>query len=130
MSHVKVADDILDRLRDRDPRFHPKAYLFVLSALHHVMGGMSKPRHITGWELAVGVRDLALREFGLLARMVLGHWGVHATDDVGEIVFALVEAGILVKQDEDRIRDFHALFDFEDVFERNYPWVIGSGGGS
>jgi uncharacterized repeat protein (TIGR04138 family) len=125
MSHVEFADDILDRLRDRDPRFHPKAYLFVLSALHHVMGGLEKPRHISGRELAGGVRDLALREFGLLARTVLGHWGVHATDDVGDIVFALVDAGVLVKEEEDTARDFRALFDFEEVFDRNYPWSAG-----
>jgi len=125
MSHVEFADDILDRLRDRDPRFHPKAYLFVLSALHHVMGGLDKPRHISGKELACGVRDLALREFGLLARTVLGHWGVHATDDVGDIVFALVDAGVLVKEEEDKARDFRALFDFEEVFDRNYPWGAG-----
>jgi len=125
MSHVEFADDILDRLRDRDPRFHPKAYLFVLSALHHVMGELDKPRHISGKELACGVRDLALREFGLLARTVLGHWGVHATDDVGAIVFALVDAGVLVKEEEDKARDFRALFDFEEVFDRNYPWSAG-----
>ncbi|CAN5780602.1 hypothetical protein BH23GEM11_BH23GEM11_03660 [soil metagenome] len=125
MSHVEFADEILDRLRDRDPRFHPKAYLFVLSALHHVMGGLDKPRHISGKELAAGVRDLALREFGLLARTVLGHWGVHATDDVGDIVFALVDAGVLVKEEEDQARDFRALFDFEEVFDRNYPWGAG-----
>jgi uncharacterized repeat protein (TIGR04138 family) len=66
-----------------------------------------------------------MNEFGPLAGTVLGHWGIHTTDDVGDIVFALVDAGVLVKEEEDRLRDFHGVFDFEEVFERNYPWGVG-----
>jgi uncharacterized repeat protein (TIGR04138 family) len=125
MTHVQFADEIMDRLRERNPRFHGKAYLFLLSALHHVLKSMDQPRHITGVELATGVRDLAMHQFGPLARTVLEHWGVHSTDDLGEIVFALVEAGVLVKEDSDRLEDFQRLFDFEEAFERNYPWTAG-----
>ena len=122
MTDVKFADEILDRLRGRNPRFQGKAYLFVLSSLHHVLNGLDEPRHITGAELAHGVRSLALERFGPLARTVLEHWGVHSTDDVGEIVFALVDAGVLITQDDDRPEDFLRIFDFEDAFDRNYPW--------
>jgi uncharacterized repeat protein (TIGR04138 family) len=125
MTHVQFADEILERLRDRNPRFDGKAYLFVLSSLHHVMEGLPKPRHIAGAELAEGVRSLAIRQFGPLARTVLEHWGIHSTEDVGEIVFALVEAGVLVKEEEDRLEDFRSLFDFEEAFDRNYPWAAG-----
>ncbi len=125
MSDVQFADEILSRLRNRNPRFHEKAYLFVLSALHHVMQGLSRPRHIAGAELADGTRSLAIQQFGPLARTVLEHWGIHSTEDLGEVVFALVEAGILVKEDEDRPEDFRGLFDFEEAFDRNYPWVAG-----
>jgi uncharacterized repeat protein (TIGR04138 family) len=125
MSNVQFADEILDRLRERNPRFHGKAYLFVLSALHHVMEGLSEPRHISGSELAEGARALALKQFGPLARTVLEHWGIHSTEDMGEIVFALVEAGILIKEEEDRAEDFRGIFDFEEAFERNYPWAAG-----
>ena len=68
------------------------------------------------------MRDLALDRFGLLARSVLAHWGIVCTEDVGDIVFALVEGGVLVKQDEDRIEDFRDVYDFEEVFESAYPW--------
>ncbi len=122
MTEVQFADEILDRLRERNPRFQGKAYVFVLSALHHVMEGLKEPRHISGTELAEGVRCLAIREFGPMARTVLEHWGIHSTDDMGEIVFALVDAGVLIKEDEDRPDDFRNLFDFEDAFERDYPW--------
>lgn len=126
MTHVQFADEILDRLRERNPRFHGKAYVFLLSSLHHVMEDLDEPRHITGPELARGVRELAIRKFGPTARSVLEHWGIHRTDDLGEIVFALVEAGVLVAEEEDRPEDFRDLFDFEEEFERNYPWAAGN----
>lgn len=124
MTDVQFADEILGRLRERNPRFHAKAYLFVLSALQSVMEGLDRPRHIAGDELARGVRDLALDRFGPLAGTVLEHWGIHATEDVGEVVFALVDCGVLVKQDEDRREDFRDVFDFDEAFERGYPWGI------
>jgi uncharacterized repeat protein (TIGR04138 family) len=125
MTQVEFAEEILDRLRNRNPRFHEKAYLFLLSALHHVMNSMERSRHVSGAELSEGVRRLALKEFGPMARTVLEYWGIHSTRDLGEIVFALVEAGILIKEDDDRPEDFDDVFDFEDAFERNYPWDVG-----
>jgi uncharacterized repeat protein (TIGR04138 family) len=126
MAELQFAEDILDQLQERNPRFHTKAYFFVLAALHSVIHGMDQPRHISGRELAVGVRELALQRFGPMARTVLEHWGIHATEDVGCVVFALVEQGILVKQDEDRPEDFAGVFDFEEAFELNYPWEARS----
>ena len=122
MTDLQFAEDVLARLRERNPRFHGKAYLFVLSALHHVLQNLETPRHISGRELSKGVRDLALERFGPMARTVLEHWGIHATEDFGEIVFALVECGILIKQDEDSRDDFRDVFDFAEAFEADYPW--------
>lgn len=122
MSDLQLADEILHRLLARNARYHGKAYLFVLAALNRVLSGLEQPRHISGEELAWGVRDLAVEEFGPMARTVLGHWGIHSTQDVGEIVFTLVECGLLVKREEDRREDFDDVYDFEEVFERAYPW--------
>jgi len=122
MAHATFAHEILARLRVQHPRFREQAYLFVLSALHQVVGGLVQPRHISGRELSMGVRTLALRDFGPLARSVLAHWGIESTADVGEIVFALVDAGVLVKEEDDSLRDFQDLFDFHEAFERDYPW--------
>jgi uncharacterized repeat protein (TIGR04138 family) len=48
---------------------------------------------------------------------------VHTTGDIGEVVFALVECGVLRANEDDRLADFDDLFDFEEVFERDYPWA-------
>ena len=122
MSNLRTAKEILVQLRERNPRFHDKAYLFVLSALRLVSDSLEKRRHISGTELAQGVRRLALQQYGPMARTVLEYWGVHATEDLGEIVFDLVDCGVLLKQDGDSPEDFRSVYDFEDAFERNYPW--------
>ena len=122
MSELRFADEVLDRLRSANPRFHEKAYFFLLAALHSVIQGLQEPRHISGRELSEGVRALALDRFGPMARTVLEHWGIHSTEDLGDIVFALVDCGILIRRDEDRREDFRDLFDFEEAFEANYPW--------
>jgi uncharacterized repeat protein (TIGR04138 family) len=121
MDGAVLDEDALDRLRAQNPRFQDMAYVFVLRALHHVLQGLGEPRHISGRELAGGVRELALEQYGPMARTVLEHWGIHETGDVGDIVFALVEAGILIKQDEDTREDFEGVYDFDEAFRSPYP---------
>jgi uncharacterized repeat protein (TIGR04138 family) len=122
MTDLEFADEVLDQLQERNPRFHARSYLFVLEALHSVIQSLDEPRHITGRELTEGVRELALGRYGPMARTVLEHWGIHSTGDVGGVVFAMVEQGILIKQDGDQPEDFADVFDFEEAFEVNYPW--------
>ena len=123
MTDLQFADEVLDRLQERYPRFHARSYVFVLQALHQVIQTLEAPRHVSGQELAEGVRELALDRFGPMARSVLEHWGIHDTEDVGRVVFAMVEQGILIKQDGDQPEDFSGVFDFEEAFElNNYPW--------
>jgi uncharacterized repeat protein (TIGR04138 family) len=122
MTELQFADEVLNQLQERNPRFDTKAYFFVLAALHSAIHALDEPRHISGGELADGVRRLALERFGPMARIVLEHWGICATEDVGGVVFALVEQGVLIKQDGDRPEDFADVFDFEEAFELSYPW--------
>lgn len=122
MSGILLAEGVMDRLRQRYPGYHETAYLFILSALHFTIERLDSPRHITGRELSEGCRDLAIERWGLMARTVLDFWGIRSTRDLGAIVFALVECGVLVKQENDALGDFDGVFDFERAFERDYPW--------
>jgi len=115
-------NETLSQLQRRNPRYAVEAYVFVLGGLHRRLAELDRPRHISGAELAGAVRDLAIDRFGLLARVVLEHWGVHSTEDIGEIVFLLVDHGVLAKQETDRREDFADVFSFEEVFELEYPW--------
>ncbi len=115
---------VLPPLRKKYPRYRAPAYFFVFDCLKAVISGMEEKRHVCGPELVIGVCMVAIQRFGPLARTVLGHWGIRTTDDLGEIVFALIEVGMLVKQDEDCREDFRDLLDFEDAFDHQYPWQV------
>ena len=122
MSDILLAESVMHRLRQRYPDYSETAYLFILSALHFTIESLSEPRHISGRELAEGCRDLAIERWGLMARSVLEYWGIRSTRDLGAIVFALVECGVLVKQENDSLDDFDRVFDFTATFEQDYPW--------
>lgn len=119
----------LEELIHRDPRYAYEAYEFVFAALSHTQEMLGQARsgketeeenHVTGPQLLAGVRDLALREYGLMARTVFRMWGINRTDDFGEIVFNLVEAGLMSKTAEDERRDFQAVYDLDDALTRDY----------
>lgn len=114
-------------IRQRVGPFPPEAFQFVREGLQHTVRmvhgddaaeSMSEDesRHVTGQQLCLGLRDFAIRQFGLLAKLVLGRWGVHSTDDFGKIVFAMIEAGLMRKTDEDTLGDFRAVYDFSEAF--------------
>ena len=122
MAELAFRDGIMDRIRMREPRFDERAYLFVLAALEQFQTRLAERRHITGRELALACRDLALERFGVMARLVLEHWGVRTTADIGDIVFTLVDLELLISQPGDTREDFADVFDFDQAFEREYPW--------
>ena len=122
----------LEELVRRDPRYAYEAYEFVFAALAHtqkMLGRVPPPEaapeqhqdyHVSGRQLLEGIRDLALREFGLMARTVFRMWGIDRTDDFGELVFNLVEAQLMNTTDEDTRADFHDVFDLDEALVRGY----------
>ncbi len=75
-------------------------------------------RHVSGAQLCHGLRDFAIHQYGLLARTVLNRWNIHRTECFGEIVFAMVDAGLLRKTDHDTLEDFDGVLDFDQAFGR------------
>jgi uncharacterized repeat protein (TIGR04138 family) len=119
--------DTVETIVERDPRYRPEAYSFVMLALGWTVAQLESPRHVTGQELSQGIRRYALEQFGPMAKTVFEHWGVRETLDFGRIVFHLIDAGLLGKTDTDRVEDFADVYDFEDAFVRNYPWSATAG---
>ena len=124
MAELAFRDGIMDRIRLREPRFDERAYLFVLAALEFSQQRLTERRHISGRELALSCRDLALERFGVMARLVLDHWGIRSTTDIGDVVFTLVDLGMLMSQPTDTRDEFVAVFDFDRAFEQDYPWGV------
>lgn len=124
--------DGLAELTRRDPRYAYEAYEFVFAALSHTQkmlgrlppsgsgGPLDVQHHVTGRELLEGIRDLAVRDFGLMARTVFRMWGIESTADFGEIVFNLVESNLMSKTEEDCRTDFEGVFDLDEALVKNY----------
>ncbi|MDA1008705.1 MAG: hypothetical protein O2800_06855 [Planctomycetota bacterium] len=104
--------------------YHPEAFQFVKAGIAHTVAILNRgvetgpARHVSGQELCIGLRDLAIDRFGFLAPQVLGFWNVNRTDDFGRIVFALVEKGELSTTEGDSIEDFRGVFEFDEAFAR------------
>lgn len=122
MPQLAFRDGIMDRIRAQEARFDESAYLFVLSALEYAQSRLTERRHIGGRELAGACRDLALERYGVMARLVLEHWGVRSTADIGDVVFTLVALGLLISQPSDSRNEFADVYHFDQAFEREYPW--------
>jgi uncharacterized repeat protein (TIGR04138 family) len=109
-------EDRLKCVAARDGRYHINAYRFVYEALDYTVKQLEQKRHISGRELLEGIKNLAIEQFGALAVMVFDVWGLHKTDDFGNIVFNLVEAEMMSRSDDDTRDDFHDVYQFKDVF--------------
>jgi len=82
------------------------------------IGGVEKlNRHINGQDLCWGLRAYALAKWGLLARVVLNHWGIYETSDFGKIVFSAIKQGQMQKQRGDSSEDFKNVYDFHTAFD-------------
>ena len=117
--------DIVKEICAKDERYDIEAYVFMREALDQTIKNLKKPdkgpdRHVSGQELAEGIRKYALKEFGPITLKVFNSWGIERTEDFGEIVFNLVDVGELGKTDEDTRDDFKNLYDFHEVFKKPF----------
>lgn len=119
-------EEAVDLIRAKDPRYSRDAYLFVREALDFTQKALlkdtrSRPHyHVTPQELLSGIRDYALAQFGPMAVTVLDDWGIRRCEDFGEMVFQMVEIGILRKTDSDRPSDFAGAYDFDEAFRKPF----------
>src|SRR3989338_7360930 len=106
----------LETLLARDNRYPLQAYGFVLATLNDAISRLEKPRHISGQELAEGFRRFALDQFGPMTLTVLESWNLKSSEELGALVFNLIEVGLLNKTPEDRLEDFEGLYGFQEAF--------------
>ena len=122
MSEFATLAEAFAQIRRHDGRYHERGYMFVLAALEYAQSKLPARRHLSGAELAWACRDFALEQFGLLAPTVLAHWDIRNTEDLGRIVFLLIDVGLLARQATDKLEDFERVYDFAEVFRAGYRW--------
>lgn len=116
-------EETIDLIRVKDPRYTRDAYAFVREALDFTQQAMGREsragcriKHVTGQQLLGGIRDFALAQFGPMTMTVFEEWGIHNCRDFGEIVFNMVDNGLLAKTETDSRTDFQGGYEFDEVF--------------
>ena len=118
----------VDAIVAADTRFERDAYLFVRDALEYTTKRLQKQQphklpaecHVSGAQLLDGLRQYALEQYGPMVVTVLDHWRVRSCEDIGHIVFNLIEAREFGKADGDSIEDFRGGYSFQDAFVKPY----------
>lgn len=101
--------------------FHSGTLPVPVKAAIEAAGGCEKlNRHVSGRELCWGLRDYALKRWGILALTVLESWNVKSTTDFGRIVFGFIDFDMMRRQDDDTLEDFHEVYCFEEAFEEPF----------
>ena len=137
----------LHKLLKSDTRFPLDAYVFVREALSFAsdvlnLGGeapapaepdvqldldavheeleLNQEKHLTGQELCEAIRLFALNEFGYMARVVLANWGITETGHFGDIVYNMIDVGLMKKSPQDSRSHFDDVYEFGKVFEGDF----------
>ncbi len=128
MAQVQI--DIAKLMEDAGG-YAPQSFQFIRDGLAHTaetvhgqttettlteLGIIDEDRHVSGYELCIGLRDFAIHRYGMMAMTVLAKWGITETRDFGNIIFALVDADLMRATDNDHIDDFDGVYDFDEVF--------------
>jgi uncharacterized repeat protein (TIGR04138 family) len=117
-----AASGTIERIRreliesGRDTRYRTGGYEFVLNGMEFYLTTICEKRHVSGSELTRGLLVFAQKQFGPLALSVLKYWGIHKTDDLGAIVYNMIDLGILSKQPEDSLEHFHDVVNLKKHF--------------
>jgi len=119
-------DKSMEEVIQADGRYPPEAFAFLHDGLNRAVqsvhgeetgeAGESGQRHVSGAQLCMALRDLAVERWGMLAHVVLDKWNVRETLDFGNMVYLLVDNGFMRKTDEDSLEDFRDVFDFGQAF--------------
>ena len=121
--------EIIERIIEEDPRFHPNAYYFMLKCLNYSVqkhepqfadDESGDQKHVTGPQLLECIREIALKDFGYMARTVFEIWGIKDSGSWGTIVYNMIESKLLSKSDSDSRSDFNDVYDFEEALDKAF----------
>ena len=112
-----------------DGRYSLRAFEFVQEGLGRTIKKHygdeienESPHHVTGKQLCFSLAELAAEKWGRMAKVVLNQLGIKSTNDFGNIVYIMVENKWMHARLEDTIEEFESVYDFEEVFEKNYQF--------
>lgn len=124
---MREQDDLEEKLlqlAEYYGKYRREAYLFVLNALEHTVTALPEKRHVTGFELVHGITAYGSTQFGALGKIIFEQWGITQTLHFGEIVFHLIEVGLLSKTEHDCLDDFKDVFDLQQKMQNGISIAV------
>ena len=116
--------EAVEHLTIQDPRYQREAYYFIREALDHAVKlrkrQVGEAGHVTGQQICEGARQVALKQYGPMVGTVLEFWGITRTEDLGEIVWNLIDLGVFGKTETDSRKDFQSVYSFQEAFVEPY----------
>ena len=106
-----------------DGRYPPEAFAYLHEGLNRAVqevyrsqAGGEGQHHVSGQQLCLALRDLAVERWGMMAQAVLSKWNIRATIDFGNMVYLLIDHNYMRKTDEDSLEHFRDVYDFDKAF--------------
>lgn len=112
------ADDFADIIA-KDKRYNARGYAFLMDVVHYLSGADDK--HVSGEAVLDEFKERALDQYGPLAFTVLTEWGILTTSDIGEMMFNLVDASRVHKDENDSSDAFFKRLRFQGNIPRPLP---------
>ena len=88
----------IEQIITEDGRYHPEAFGFLHEGLSRAVGAVHDEPQGPGHH-------------------VLRRWGIRESIDFGNMVYLLIQHGLMRKTDEDSIEDFRDVFDLDRDFD-------------
>lgn len=122
---------------ERDGKYPIAAICYVSKCLSRLLlknaaeTGARQTSHVTGQAVCEALRESLLDDYGVFAQDVLARWNIRETNDFGNIIYLLIDVGMLSASEKDSRSDFVDVFDFTKAFKVpiegekcNAPWPV------
>lgn len=129
-------DAAVTAILKRDPRYPREAYQLISEVLQATLCRLRQEsreqgrpeevdehrgnQHVTGRQLAEGLRDYMLDRFGPFAGPMLSDLRICRTEDIGVLVYNLIRVGAFGRSERDSLDDFAHVYDFEEAFREPF----------
>ena len=114
MEEIDFGSDAFEDVVAKDSRYDARAYALLMDVVHYLSG--EEDRHCSGEDILDEFKERALDQYGPLTYTVLTEWGLHCTEDIGEMMFNLTEANRVLKDENDTPESFVGGYDFKETF--------------
>ena len=119
MDEIDFETDSFSDIVAKDHRYNARAYALLMDVINYLSEEL-ETKHMDAGFILDEFRERTLDQYGPLSYTVLTEWGVERCEDIGEMMFNLVESKRVNKDDSDSPEAFVGRYDFEEAFKGPY----------